>query len=58
MKKRKKPKLVLINIKVTEEARLTLVKLAKRYAHGNLSAWLRMAGSQYIPRIRKIEDFY
>lgn len=45
----KKEKLTLINIKVSEEDRKLLMSQAKRYADGNLSAWLRYAGIHYVP---------
>lgn len=45
----KKEKLTLINIKVSEKDRKRLMIQAKRYAEGNLSAWLRYAGINYVP---------
>lgn len=49
-KKRKKSKLSLINLKVTEAERRELSAFAKKYADGNLSAWLRHAGRKYRPK--------
>lgn len=39
----------LMNMKVLGKDRKTLTSLAKQYAHGNVSAWLRHAGLNYRP---------
>jgi hypothetical protein len=39
----------LMNLKVTRKDRALLTAMAKRYANGNLSAWLRLAGSEFRP---------
>lgn len=44
-----KTKLEVVNIKMQLPERTTLEAKAKRYAGGNLSAWLRLAGLKYIP---------
>lgn len=55
MKKKSKVKaandaLEVINLKVTSRDRKRLEQNAKRYADGNLSAWLRYVGMQYTPK--------
>lgn len=45
----KKEKLDVINLKITRADRKAIQAMAKRYAKGNLSAWLRAAGLEYIP---------
>lgn len=53
--KKKKPAkakakaLSLMNLKVSGKDHKLLVARAKKYAGGNLSAWLRYAGSNYVP---------
>lgn len=47
--KPKKEKLPVINLKITSADRKAILANAKRYAKGNLSAWLRAAGLEYIP---------
>lgn len=50
--KKSKPKskaLPLLNLKVSGKDRKVLNAKAKKYAGGNLSAWLRYAGSNYVP---------
>jgi len=47
--KPKKEKLQVINLKITSADRKAILAMAKRYAKGNLSAWLRAAGLEYIP---------
>lgn len=42
-------KLQLVNLKVKGKDRKMLVALAKKFANGNLSAWLRYAGLHYKP---------
>lgn len=51
MKSKTKPaktgsSLSLLNIKVSKRDRAALVAAARKYADGNLSAWLRFAGTQ------------
>jgi hypothetical protein len=41
--------LTLINLKATERDRALLISRAKRFAKGNLSAWLRHAGIHHKP---------
>lgn len=41
---------VVVNIKMDAETHELLMKKAKRNADGNLSAWLRYAGSKYVPK--------
>lgn len=48
--KRKK----LINLKVASKDLELLVARAKKFANGNLSAWLRYAGQNHTP-VKKIE---
>jgi hypothetical protein len=38
-----------INIKLNAEERKTLQKQADKYANGNLSEWLRFAGTHFLP---------
>ena len=44
-----KTKLEVVNIKMQLPERKALEAKAKRFAAGNLSAWLRLAGLKYIP---------
>lgn len=46
----KRAKLGVVNVKMTEAWHDRLVKIARRHADGNLSAWLRHAGSRYTPK--------
>lgn len=39
----------LINLKVSDSDRRALNAAAKKYANGNLSAWLRYAGAAFRP---------
>lgn len=39
----------LINFKITGKDQALLTQRAKKFANGNLSAWLRYAGSHYVP---------
>ena len=52
VKKRKNypTKLERINVKLKKDVLATLQKKADRYAEGNLSAWLRVAGLKYVPK--------
>ena len=54
-KKRPDPKvrLTLINLKVTKSEKKILARLAYRFANGNLSLWLRKAGKDYRPIVKK-----
>lgn len=47
--KRKVTELSLLNIKVSPADRRALDAAAKKYAKGNLSAWLRFAGTMFKP---------
>lgn len=47
--KRKQSELSLLNIKVSPADRRALDAAAKKYAGGNLSAWLRFAGMVFKP---------
>lgn len=40
----------LLNIKVSPKDKRALEAAARKYAGGNLSAWLRLAGSNYVPQ--------
>lgn len=42
-------KLEVINLKITKRDRKIIEALARKFAKGNLSAWLRCAGLEYIP---------
>lgn len=55
MKKKSKTKIVktelkMLNLKISDKDRAKLLRAAKLYAKGNMSAWLRYAGSHYIPK--------
>lgn len=39
----------LVNFKIDNAEQKLLMQRAKKYAKGNLSAWLRHAGSKYVP---------
>lgn len=43
-------KLRVVNVKMSEADRKSLIAHAKRFAEGNLSAWLRHAGRRYVPK--------
>ncbi len=45
----KKEKLSLLNLKVTSRQRKALESKARAHAKGNLSEWLRLAGTKYRP---------
>jgi len=45
-----KSKLKIKNFKAEDEAIEMLMKKARRYANGNLSAWIRHAGTKYVPK--------
>lgn len=47
--KKERPNKSLINFKVSRPDRRELTTLAKRYAKGNLSQWLRIAGMLFKP---------
>ncbi len=49
----KKSSLVLINLKVSREEKKTLIARANKYETGNLSAWIRRAGTNYVPKTSK-----
>lgn len=50
-KKIKKPaKLEVINLKLTKHQHKAILAMAKRFAQGNMSAWLRAAGLGYVPK--------
>lgn len=42
--------LKIVNLKVGSKDRAALNAMAKKYAKGNLSAWLRHAGLRYVPK--------
>lgn len=44
--------LSLLNLKVTDKDRRKLNAQAKKYTNGNISAWLRLAGSAFKPAKR------
>lgn len=44
-----KKALPLLNMKCSSKDRKVLEAKAKKHAGGNLSAWLRYAGSNYVP---------
>ncbi len=44
---KKKPKRTLLNLKVTDAQRKVMTANAKRFADGNISEWLRVAGVKY-----------
>lgn len=51
--KKKRPsgsKLGVVNVKMSAADRKCLKAQAKRFAQGNLSAWLRHAGRKYTPK--------
>lgn len=50
MRKKKQNKTTTINIKLPEELKECLQKFADRYADGNISAWLRYSGMNYVPQ--------
>lgn len=43
-------KLKIVNVKISVTDRNRMVALAKRFAAGNLSAWIRHAGRMYTPK--------
>jgi hypothetical protein len=47
--RKKKVELEMIVMKITSKELRQIKALAKKYADGNLSAWLRSAGLGYIP---------
>lgn len=47
---KKKPKLILINLKVTSEELQLIRQKAKAFTKGNSSAWVRYAATQLSPR--------
>jgi hypothetical protein len=49
-RKRKFTKLIPLTIKVTEEDAGNFRKRAKKFANGNVSAWLRHSGLKYVPK--------
>lgn len=50
----KKEKLTLINVKVTKAEKAAIQRRARMYADGNVSEWLRYAGSELSPRKKDI----
>ncbi len=46
-KKTKKPKRTLLTFKVTPAQHEVMIAHAKRFADGNISEWLRVAGVKY-----------
>lgn len=49
-KKSSGSKLSVVNVKISKKDRAALVANAKRFAKGNLSAWIRHAGRVYTPK--------
>jgi hypothetical protein len=47
--RKKKSELEMIVMKISAKDLRRIKALAKKYADGNLSAWLRSAGLEYIP---------
>lgn len=47
--KEDKETLKAVNLKLNAEQRKTLQKQADKYANGNLSEWLRFAGTHFVP---------
>lgn len=45
-----KEETTLLNLRVTVSEKAELEAKARKYAKGNLSAWLRIAGLSYEPR--------
>lgn len=50
-------KLKVVILKAKHSEYKALVKMAKRFSEGNLSAWLRTAGLKYIPK-KSDDNFY
>jgi hypothetical protein len=50
IKKPAKEKPVLVNLKVMKKELKALTAKARKYAGGNLSLWLRHAGTNHIPK--------
>jgi hypothetical protein len=40
----------LINFKITDHERLRIEAMAKSFSNGNISAWIRFASLNYIPK--------
>jgi len=53
--KPKKPKPPLITFKATDEEKKAMEALAKKYARGNLSHWLRHAALHYVPSQKHLD---
>ncbi len=51
-KPKKKPtgRLKIVNLRMNDKDRAMLLKRAKQFAKGNLSAWVRHAGLKYVPK--------
>lgn len=49
-RKKKFTKLIPLTIKITREDQKALIKRAKKFADGNVSALLRHAGLKYVPK--------
>lgn len=49
LKSQNKEKRTLINVLVTKEERAAIEARAKRFAKGNVSAWVRYAAGQMTP---------
>lgn len=47
--KEDKETLKAVNVKLNAEEKKTLQKQADKYAQGNLSEWLRFAGTHFVP---------
>lgn len=52
--KTKKPQLHILNLKANTTERKRLELNARKFTRGNLSAWLRIAGTRYAPKNREV----
>lgn len=50
---REPSQLKLMNLKASSKDRAAITSLARKYADGNISAWLRTAGMNYVPNKRR-----
>ncbi len=46
-------RITLLNLKISEKDKRALQAQAKKYANGNVSAWLRFAGVRFKPVLVK-----
>jgi hypothetical protein len=54
MKKKAVEKSILVPIKIPPKDLKALKALARKYANGNFSAWLRHAGARYRPKVGEL----